>query len=70
MHTQKGESISTLACRAATGIIDFFKVEPLKKKAMLEDEYNPEEHDSKHETQKSKLLKRIQLHHIVKFMKL
>lgn len=34
---------------------------------MLEDEYNPEEHDSKHETQKSKLLKKI--HHIVKFMK-
>lgn len=45
----------------------FFQSWTTEKKAMLEDEYNPEEHDSKHETQKSKLLKKI--HHIVKFMK-
>lgn len=76
VHNQKGVSISIIDCIAARGIIDFSKVEPLKKSdtATLENEYHLDEHSSKKRkaetpNQKPKPLKKgTTAYHIVKFM--
>lgn len=74
VHTQKGVNISIIGCIASFGVINFSKVEPLKKSdaAKIEKEFSQQNKKRKATSQdvgKSKPLpKGTTAYHIVKFM--